>query len=62
MQRCGIDEVLGAIRANENISVLLVKRDAKTTELEEVLSIAEERGIKVIKGSENDLWLSLIHI
>ena len=56
MQRCGIDEVLGAIRANENISVLLVKRDAKTTELEEVLSIAEERGIKVIKGSENDLW------
>ena len=43
MQRCGIDEVLGAIRANENISVLLVKRDTKTTELEEVLSIAEER-------------------
>ena len=41
MQRCGIDEVLGAIRANENISVLLVKRDTKTTELEEVLSLSD---------------------
>ena len=56
MQRCGVDEVLDAIHRNENISVLLVKREAISTKLEQIVSIAEERGIKVIRGSENDLW------
>ena len=56
MQRCGIEQVLEAIQRNEDISVILVKRDAQSNDLEKIISIAEKRGIKVIHGSENDLW------
>tara|TARA_B100001123_G_scaffold84674_2_gene96964 strand:- start:2435 stop:3154 length:720 start_codon:yes stop_codon:yes gene_type:complete len=56
MQRCGVEQVLGAIQENENISLILVKRDAQSIELKQIVSIAEKRGIKIIQGSENDLW------
>ena len=56
MQRCGEDEILAAIDNNENISLILVKRDSETTKLQNILEYAESSGIKIIFGSENDLW------
>jgi 23S rRNA (guanosine2251-2'-O)-methyltransferase len=56
MQRCGEDEILAAIDNNENISLILVKRDSETAKLQKILEYAESSGIKIIFGSENDLW------
>ena len=56
MQRCGEDEILAAIDNNENISLILVKRDSETAKLQNILEYAESSGIKIIFGSENDLW------
>ena len=56
MQRCGEDEILGAIDNNENITLILVKRDSETTKLQNILEYAESSGVKIIFGSENDLW------
>ena len=56
MQRCGEDEILAAIDNNENITLILVKRDSETTKLQNILEYAESSGIKIIFGSENDLW------
>ena len=56
MQRCGEDEILAAIDNNENISLILVKRDSETPKLQNILEYAESSGVKIIFGSENDLW------
>jgi|TARA_B110000444_G_scaffold37195_1_gene32700 tRNA G18 (ribose-2'-O)-methylase SpoU len=56
MQRCGEDEILTAIENNEEISLILVKRDTVSTELMKIISYAEKSEIKIIYGSENDLW------
>jgi len=56
MQRCGEDEILAAIDNNENISLILVKRDSETQKLQNILEYAESSGVKIIFGSENDLW------
>ena len=56
MQRCGEDEVLAAIEGDEKISLILVKRDATSIKLTTIISYAEKSGIKIIHGSENDLW------
>jgi len=56
MQRCGEDEILAAIDNNENISLILVKRDSENAKLQNILEYAESSGIKIIFGSENDLW------
>ena len=48
MQRCGEDEILAAIDNNENISLILVKRDSETTKLQNILEYAESSGIKII--------------
>ena len=56
MQRCGEDEVLRAIEKNEVIDLILVKRDSDTSKLEEILEYAKSNDVKIIYGSENDLW------
>ena len=56
MQRCGEDEILAAIDNNENISLILVKRGSENAKLQNILEYAESSGIKIIFGSENDLW------
>ena len=56
MQRCGEDEVLAAFENNENVSLILVKRDSSSPKLREILGYAESLKIKIIHGSENDLW------
>ncbi len=56
MQRCGEDEVLASIEKNEHIDLLLVKRDSVSDKLGKILEFAEKLDIKVIQGSENDLW------
>ncbi len=56
MQRCGEDEVLLAFENNENISLILVKRESSSSKLREILGYAESLKIKIIHGSENDLW------
>jgi tRNA G18 (ribose-2'-O)-methylase SpoU len=56
MQRCGEDEVLAAIEDDEKISLILVKRDATSIKLTKIISYAEKSDIKIIHGSENDLW------
>ena len=56
MQRCGEDEILAAIDKNEKISLILVKRDSETVKLQNILEYAKSSGIKIIFGSENDLW------
>jgi 23S rRNA (guanosine2251-2'-O)-methyltransferase len=56
MQRCGENEVLSAFENNENISLILVKRDSSSPKLREILEYAESLKIKIIHGSENDLW------
>jgi 23S rRNA (guanosine2251-2'-O)-methyltransferase len=56
MQRCGEDEVLRAIEKNEVIDLILVKRDSDTSKLEGILEYAKSNDVKIIYGSENDLW------
>ena len=41
MQRCGEDEVLAAFENNENVSLILVKRDSDSPKLQEILEYAE---------------------
>ena len=62
MQRCGADEVLTSIEDGEDVSLILIKRDTQSPLISKILNYADELAIKVIYGSENDLWLSLIHI
>jgi len=56
MQRCGVEEILESLDNEEKLTLILVKRGARSTKLQQLISIAEERGIKVIQGSENDIW------
>ena len=56
MQRCGLDEVRAALDSVESISLILVNREHDNEEVSGLVSAAEEAGIRVIKGSENDLW------
>ena len=56
MQRCGLDEVRAALDSGESISLILVNREHDNEEVSGLVSAAEEAGIRVIKGSENDLW------
>lgn len=56
MQRCGEDEVLRAIEKNEVIDLILVKRDSDSSKLEGILEYAKSNDVKIIYGSENDLW------
>ena len=56
MQRCGGDEVLKSIEDGEEVSLILVKRDTQSIKISKILNYAEELAIRVIYGSENDLW------
>ena len=56
MQRCGEEEILAAIDNNEKINLILVKRNSETAKLQKILEYAESSNIKIIFGSENDLW------
>ena len=56
MQRCGFSEVLKSFREKEEIKLILVRRDSKSSDLSKVRSMANELGIRVIEGSDNDLW------
>ncbi len=56
MQRCGLAEVRAAIDSGEEISLILVKREHGSDEVAALVARAEESGIRVIEGSENDLW------
>ena len=56
MQRCGINEVLKSFQENEEIKLVLVRRDSESPDLFKVRSMANELGIRVIEGSDNDLW------
>ena len=56
MQLCGTEEVRDAIEAGESISLILVKRDHNNQAVDEIISMAEKSEIRVIEGSENDLW------
>ena len=56
MQLCGTEEVRDAIEEGESISLILVKRDHNNQAVDEIISMAEKSEIRVIEGSENDLW------
>ena len=56
MQRCGVTEVLASLKENENIRLVLVKRGAESEQLEEILTMVSDRGIRIIRGSDNDIW------
>ena len=56
MQRCGGDEVLKSIEDGEEVSLILIKRDTQSIKISKILNYAEELAIRVIYGSENDLW------
>ena len=56
MQRCGFNEVLKSFREKEEIKLILVRRDSKSSDLSKIRSMANELGIRVIEGSDNDLW------
>ena len=56
MQRCGINEVLKSFQENEEIKLVLVRRDSEASDLSKIRSMANELGIRVIEGSDNDLW------
>ena len=56
MQRCGTEEVRNAIEKGESISLILAKRDHDNQAVDEIISMAEKSEIRVIEGSENDLW------
>jgi 23S rRNA (guanosine2251-2'-O)-methyltransferase len=56
MQRCGEKEVLTSIEGGEDVNLILIKRDSQSPLISKILNYAEELAIKVIYGSENDLW------
>ena len=56
MQLCGTEEVRDAIDKGESISLILVKRDHDNQAIDGIISMAEKSEIRVIEGSENDLW------
>ena len=56
MQRCGEDEVLKSIEDGDDVSLILIKRDAESPLISKILNYADELAIKLIYGSENDLW------
>ena len=56
MQRCGEQEVLTSIEDGEDVNLILIKRDSESLLISKILNYAEELAIKVIYGSENDLW------
>jgi 23S rRNA (guanosine2251-2'-O)-methyltransferase len=56
MQRCGEKEVLTSIEDGEDVNLILIKRDSQSPLISKILNYAEELAIKVIYGSENDLW------
>ena len=56
MQRCGEQEVLTSIEYGEDVNLILIKRDSESPLISKILNYAEELAIKVIYGSENDLW------
>jgi len=56
MQLCGTDEVRDAIENGDLISLILVKRAHDNQAVNEIISLAEKSEIRVIEGSENDLW------
>jgi 23S rRNA (guanosine2251-2'-O)-methyltransferase len=56
MQRCGEQEVLTSIEDGEDVNLILIKRDSESPLISKILNYAEELAIKVIYGSENDLW------
>ena len=56
MQRCGITEVLASLKENEDIRLVLVRRGPESEQLEEVLTMVSDRGIRIIRGSDNDIW------
>ena len=56
MQRCGEDEVLKSIEDGDDVSLILIKRDTESPLISKILNYADELAIKVIYGSENDLW------
>ena len=56
MQRCGITEVFASLEENEDIRLVLVKRGAKSEQLAKIMTIVSDRGIRIIRGSDNDIW------
>jgi len=56
MQRCGEIEVLSSIEQGEDVNLILIKRGVQSTVISEILVHAEKSRIKIIYGSENDLW------
>ena len=56
MQRCGITEVFASLKENEDIRLVLVKRGAKSEQLTKIMTIVSDRGIRIIRGSDNDIW------
>ena len=56
MQRCGMTEVFTSLKENEDIRLVLVKRGAKNEQLAKILAIVRDRGIRIIRGSDNDMW------
>ena len=56
MQLCGTEEVRNAIEKGESISLILAKRDHDNQAIDEIISMAKKSEIRVIEGSENDLW------
>ena len=56
MQLCGADEVRDAIGNGHLITLILVKRDHGKRAIDEIIFLAQKSEIRVIEGSENDLW------
>ena len=56
MQLCGTEEVRVAIERGDSVSLILVKRGHENQAVKDIISIAEKLDIRVIEGSENDLW------
>ncbi len=56
MQLCGLAEVRAALDEHEDITLILVKRENRSADVGALVAEAEGSGIRVIEGSENDLW------
>tara|TARA_S200000501_G_scaffold348000_1_gene362854 strand:- start:479 stop:1219 length:741 start_codon:yes stop_codon:yes gene_type:complete len=56
MQRCGISEVLKSLKESEDIQLVLVKRGVESEQLAGILKMVNDRGIRIIRGSDNDIW------
>ena len=56
MQLCGTEEVRVAIERGDSVSLILVKRGNENQAVKDIISMAEKLDIRVIEGSENDLW------